>query len=568
MKKLLLIILFIQISVPIIYAQEDYMSFVKEGKTWIYPVSFIYNFSHDVTCTIKGDTIIGETGYKRMYSKGALGYETIGDIIIAPEIPVGPSEDEWIYYGAIREDGKKVYFIPNGFTEEYLLYDFALSKGDKIRGEFVQVKALFGEVTVTYGTGAFLVDSDNLTEEYVVEEVDTVVVSGNNRRRIKISATLQPSWTKNIYWIEGIGALEGLMNPFMVDYMYSYKESCLSCYEGNTRIYGNDDFFCLSPLVPRKERVSLPINSSFDFQVDGICYKKTSDSEVGVTYNNLYERFYTGVIKIPENIIFNGTNYSVTSICDGAFYHCETLDSIVLPNSIRSIGHSAFAYCHHLRSFSIPENLISLGERLFDGCKFNQISITDIRKWCELGFMENHNNNNNSYRLYSNGKPITDICVPEGTIEICNYCFRNCVANSMTIPSTVKTIGKGALDAIVDEMTIVCDVGDLSLCSIFWYVLKALTIYNENPPIIDYRNSPAYSSRATIFVPSGCGDRYRAAEGWKDFPNIIEMEGTGIENVSIKSVSEENFYDLQGRRLRSAPQRGVYIRNGKKVVVR
>lgn len=38
--------------------------------------------------------------------------------------------------------------------------------------------------------------------------------------------------------------------------------------------------------------------------------------------------------------------------------------------------------------------------------------------------------------------------------------------------------------------------------------------------------------------------------------------------VSIKPISEEKLFDLQGRRLKSAPQRGVYIRNGKKVVVR
>lgn len=27
-----------------------------------------------------------------------------------------------------------------------------------------------------------------------------------------------------------------------------------------------------------------------------------------------------------------------------------------------------------------------------------------------------------------------------------------------------------------------------------------------------------------LYVPTGCADAYRAAEGWKDFTNINEME--------------------------------------------
>ena len=60
---------------------------------------------------------------------------------------------------------------------------------------------------------------------------------------------------------------------------------------------------------------------------------------------------------------------------------------------------------------------------------------------------------------------------------------------------------------------------------------------------------------------------YRAAENWKDFTNIVEFDPTGVEAVSAdgKSTAEQRIYNLGGVRM-AAPQRGLNIINGKKVV--
>jgi len=131
----------------------------------------------------------------------------------------------------------------------------------------------------------------------------------------------------------------------------------------------------------------------------------------------------------------------------------------------------------------------------------------------------------------------------------------------------VKSIGKKALYLCnIIEVNIGCGLEEIEHTALNWERLNKVTINTMEPPVV--RNPYTYSINATLYVPSGCGERYRKADFWKNFLNIVEMEGTGIEEVNMNHGSGESLYDLQGRRLRSTPQRGVYIRNGKKYVVK
>ena len=70
-----------------------------------------------------------------------------------------------------------------------------------------------------------------------------------------------------------------------------------------------------------------------------------------------------------------------------------------------------------------------------------------------------------------------------------------------------------------------------------------------------------------LYVPQGCVEAYRTAEGWGEFTHIVEMESTGIESVRDTSVRPFAIYNLNGQRVED-PSRGLYIMNGKKVVVK
>ena len=76
----------------------------------------------------------------------------------------------------------------------------------------------------------------------------------------------------------------------------------------------------------------------------------------------------TGDLIIPESIVYNGTNYSVTSIGDDAFDYCSGLTSVIIPNSVTSIGEGAFYYCSGLTSIAIPDSVTSIGDSAFGDC--------------------------------------------------------------------------------------------------------------------------------------------------------------------------------------------------------
>lgn len=106
--------------------------------------------------------------------------------------------------------------------------------------------------------------------------------------------------------------------------------------------------------------------------------------------------------------------------------------------------------------------------------------------------------------LAFNGKTsLTSVKLPRTLKIISNYAFEGCssLTGDLVLPENLTSIGKSAFYDC-DFSTVYC---------------KALT-----PPDI---NGPTYIKVfVPLYVPIGSADAYRAADGWKDFININEME--------------------------------------------
>lgn len=110
------------------------------------------------------------------------------------------------------------------------------------------------------------------------------------------------------------------------------------------------------------------------------------------------------------------------------------------------------------------------------------------------------------------------------------------------------------------------------------YTIKAIYSLSENPEQVTigfsssfFANGSTHNTYAEtpLYVPVGTKERYMAAEGWKNFQTIEEREmPTGINATHVLNRSNDSYYDLQGRRLTDKPSKGVYIQNGKKVVIK
>ena len=79
------------------------------------------------------------------------------------------------------------------------------------------------------------------------------------------------------------------------------------------------------------------------------------------------EEAYTGgsELTIPNTV----DGQTVTALEDSCFAGCDTLVSVVLPDSLTQIGSGAFRNCTSLRGIYIPASVVSLEREAFFGCQ-------------------------------------------------------------------------------------------------------------------------------------------------------------------------------------------------------
>ena len=93
--------------------------------------------------------------------------------------------------------------------------------------------------------------------------------------------------------------------------------------------------------------VLLPLMSLADTEtVDGIVWTYTISNGrasvgTGKWYTSAIPAETMGAITIPSTL----GGMPVTSIGDGAFYHCAGLTSVMIPEGVTSIGEYAFSHC-------------------------------------------------------------------------------------------------------------------------------------------------------------------------------------------------------------------------------
>lgn len=79
-----------------------------------------------------------------------------------------------------------------------------------------------------------------------------------------------------------------------------------------------------------------------------------------------YEDSYSGSkeLTVPETV--NGM--TVTAIGEFCFSECDSLTTVILPETVELIDHMAFYDCDSLRGIFIPEGVTEIGEEAFSDC--------------------------------------------------------------------------------------------------------------------------------------------------------------------------------------------------------
>ncbi len=158
-------------------------------------------------------------------------------------------------------------------------------------------------------------------------------------------------------------------------------------------------------------------------------------------------------------ITFDG---DVTMIGEKAFYDCDALTSVTIPDSVTTIGDYAFRYCRALTSVTIGNSVTTIGENAFLGCYalkafYGKFASEDNRCLIVNGVLNSfapaglttysipNSVTTIGYWAFSGCSALTSVTIPDSVTTIGSYAFRDCDAlTSVTIGNSVTTIGGSA----------------------------------------------------------------------------------------------------------------------------
>lgn len=314
-------------------------------------------------------------------------------------------------------------------------------------------------------------------------------------------------------------------------------------------------------------------NDSFKNANDTIIYKTTDGNTIYfenedvfggaiITSNTYSVKDGYGVIKLSSKVI---------SIDNYAFYNQDRLSTIILPNSVVRIKDSAFRDCRNLTSFTIGNNIRSIGRDAFANCSnLLEVHISDLDAWFRIDFSDGENplschkswsSEIVSTGLYLKGELITDLVIPSTVTHIKDRALEDCISfTSVTIPDSIIEIGcyafggcNGLTSVLLGNRITRIEVSAFYGCSglttitipesvteigydafgdctglTSMYVKATIPAKPTDAPIVGVAGSDiSYRlgcEDATLYVPKGSLETYKAADGWCKFKNIQEWD--------------------------------------------
>ena len=228
---------------------------------------------------------------------------------------------------------------------------------------------------------------------------------------------------------------------------------------------------------------------------------------------------------------------SVTSIGGSAFWDCSGLTSVTIPNSVTSIGGSAFSGCSGLTSVTIPNSVTSIGGSAFSGCSgLTSVtignSVTSIGGYAFKGCTALTEVDLNSVlnlgdKAFSGCTRLKSVSMLKAK-SVDASVFKGCDAiETLVLPYEWGVDFKMTMSGTTQLRTLYIGENTASIPNNIFANNKLLfEVYSNaaTPPSIGTATfgSETYSY-ATLYVPQGSVDAYKAATGWSKFEDIQEL---------------------------------------------
>lgn len=192
----------------------------------------------------------------------------------------------------------------------------------------------------------------------------------------------------------------------------------------------------------------------------------------------------------------------VTSVGNYAFFGCENIASVTLPETVKRIGDGTFVLCFALESITLPDGLEYLG--------VDALAVTNI----------------------------TSIVIPDGITEIADGLFSECIyLTSVTIPDSVTRIGVCPFYYCLELKSVDIPKGVTVIGDSTFYAcgITSMTLSHNITAIEDW--AFCGSDLASITIPDSV-----TSIGWMAFAYCEYLTSIVIPD-SVTSMGEEAFYE-------------------------
>ena len=336
--------------------------------------------------------------------------------------------------------------------------------------------------------------------------------------------------------------------------------------------------------------------NAYSFEVDGIYYNITDSKNktCGVAPKNgedllgpdgsLMEKApynkdaYSGIVKIPEKVMYQTQEYTVKSIDYRAFINCSELIEVIIPNTVITIGEDAFLDCGKLKRLIIPKSVKSI-------VCYRSEYIWYIRDYRYYGCF--YGCNNIEEIIVEEGNPVYDSrgnC--NAIIETSTNTLILGMATSLKIPRTVSEFGKCSIsnsglrkleiedgsnileinsifsDCPIDSLYIGRPLqieksapfsSSLKYIEIGEYVktmgsdnlfkgcvnIRTINCKSPSPPAVNSLGDELLYNFITLNIPIGSFEQYKSHPVWGQFRDIVETYN--IVHDTEHSILDDDF---------------------------
>lgn len=301
--------------------------------------------------------------------------------------------------------------------------------------------------------------------------------------------------------------------------------------------------FDISSICVRSEAADVYRNNSIWGQYRVLCDVHEADGMIYAARDPYgaelagYVKMPEGILDIPQTVTIDGMQRNVTAIGAGALRY-GMFTTVRIPKTVESVGSSCFSSCDNLTSAHIGDAKVEMSN--FTSCG----NLTEISA-----------NANNVWHTVQNGVLYNKAMDTLQAYPVASEC------ETFVLPETVRVIGNDVLSAKTQH-------------------LRLKHLYSLSPTVVTADQSCFHTmtyADATLHVPANLVEEYIADYNWIYFRHIVGMTDdeirdmlTGIDNIKADSRTKPTdgvFHTVGGMRT-TKPGKGLYIRNGKKIIVR